>query len=82
MKKDKFVPLTVEAGDDRMVYALAEMKRLEEENAVLRAEVERLRDALDQIRLMHRLNDPNPKETALRMCAEAEEALVALKGGG
>lgn len=41
----------------------------------LEKEIAALRDALDRIRLMHRLNDPDPAETALRMCAEAEEGL-------
>ena len=65
MKKNKFVPLTVEAEDDRMVHALVEMKRLEEENADLRAEVERLKNKVAAaeyaVAEIWNKNGPHPK---------------------
>ncbi len=58
-------------------YEQLKAEKFPDAHADAMAEAGRLREALESIGKMHRLNDPDPKETALRMCAEAEEALSA-----
>lgn len=47
-KRNKFVPLTVEAEDNHTVYALAKIKAIENKLDAVAAHVERLRAALDR----------------------------------
>lgn len=48
-KRNKFVPLTVEAEDNHTVYALAKIKAIENKLDAVAAHVERLRAALQAI---------------------------------
>lgn len=48
-KRNKFVPLTVEAEDNHTVYALAKIKAIENELDAVTAHCDRLRSALQAI---------------------------------
>lgn len=80
-KRDKVYPLTVEAKVERLVFALAKIKEMEDKLDAIAACYERMREALEKISNdgIERSRDPRTLIAKDALAATPKQSLAAIK---